>query len=739
MHAIGQVVLALLLHGASTTEAASCSTKGSVVLMAGSDNSEAILIDAHCNEDDVSVIKNTLTVSSRGIQKVQSVPDVKTIDLSINNITSLSLANLKSLEKLTLTSNMITSFKNLAVPDTITTLDVSWNRITSFDSMDLPDSMTQLFLGGNPIKSVSGVTFPKSLNLLYIHNLQLSDLKGATFPHNLQYLSLVQSGLSDLTGVKFPENLQYLDFSSNTVATLPDALPSTMLQITATNNLISKLENYSFPSSIASLNFSGNPIASVQGVSFPLALSNLDFGFNEIKKFEISRSDYSTFKDLEVFNAVVTQTSCSTPGAELVAISSFNICVISDELFESTYGKSSTSSGAENSVNAAVSDSNSNSTILVVVVCLSIVLGVALAAFVFRTYRMRHVETECNSQDNFFNNNTLMGDTDPLPGEHNANLQEKHSGSYSSMFNGVKVTTMGGTSIESALVKYRVPANEVHIERSIAKGGFGIVYLATYQRRPVVVKKILPEKAADDRCLRAFIEEIKLISSLSHAKIVRFIGVSWSMLSDMAVLMEYMPNGDLDMLLKLQHERQEQYPKEFDWYQNSSVLPAKASIALDILEGVVYLHSFPSPIIHRDLKSKNVLLSSSYEAKLSDFGISREWQVDTTMTAGIGTMAWIAPEILQGERYTEMADIYSFGVILSELATCMKPFDGVTNALVVLKVTSEEKPDLGPNCPEDIRELANRCLSFNASDRPSASVAHYELRTLIKLHSAFEL
>ncbi|KAG3096630.1 hypothetical protein PI124_g5961 [Phytophthora idaei] len=710
--------------------------------MASGDDSAALVVDADCDQTEVDVGKTALTASSMGIQKVLSAPDVKTIDLSLNNITSVAVSNLTTLEKLTLTSNAVTTFSKLAVPDTLTTLDLSWNDISSFDAMALPDTMTQLFLGGNPISSVSGVTFPASLTLLYIHNLKLTTLEGATFPDSIQFLSLVQSGLSSLDNVNFPDSLQYIDFSFNTITSLPTGFPSTVVQITATNNEIAQLNKYSFPSSIASLNFSGNPIDSIRGVSFPMALSKLDFGSNEITNFEISRSDYSTFKDLDVFNAVVAQTSCATSGAELVAVSGYSICVISDELFESTYGNSTSSSSAESTVLTPIGSSNSNSTILIVVICLAAVLAVALAAFAYRTYRVRQTKDISGRMDdnNFFANNTLMDTATNSGGQHISNKPHNaNSNSFNTIFSGGKVTMMGGTAIESALVKYRVPANEVQIDRSIAKGGFGIVYLANYQNRAVVVKKILPEKAADDRCLSAFIEEIKLISSLSHAKIVRFIGVSWSMLSDMAVLMEYLPNGDLDMLLKQQHERQEMYPKEFNWYRNSSVLPAKASIALDVLEAIVYLHSFPSPIIHRDLKSKNVLLSASYEAKLSDFGVSREWQVDTTMTAGIGTMAWIAPEVLRGERYTEMADIYSFGVILSELATCIKPFDGVTNALIVLKVTSEEKPDLGQNCPEDIRELADRCLSFNANDRPSASVAHYELRTLLKLHSAFEL
>ncbi|TDH70417.1 hypothetical protein CCR75_007060 [Bremia lactucae] len=565
---------------ATSTYAATCETEGQVVLMASGDDNVALVADSSCEQQGVDVSKNALTATSFGIEKVLSAPDVRTIDLSLNNISSVALANLTMLSKLTLTSNKLTTFSNLEVPDSITYLDVSWNAITSFDGMALPDSMTQLFLGGNPITSVSGVAFPSSLTLLYIHNLELSSLEGATFPDSIQYLSLVQSGLSSIDGVQFPGQLQYIDISFNSITALPTGLPSTVVQVTATNNQFTQLSQYTFPSSIATLNFSGNPIETIRGVSFPMALSKLDFGSNEIQSFEISRSDYSTFKDLQEFNVVIAQSSCSTSGAELVAVLGHNICVISDELFDSTYG--SASSRAESTLSSPISDSGGSSTVLIVILCLAAVLVAALAAFAYRTYRVRETKDVTRRMDcnNFFANNTLMDTASPMCGQH-YRTKSQDMNSLNSSFSG-KVTMMGGTSMESALVKYRVPASEVQIDRTIAKGGYGVVYLATYQNRPIVVKKILPEKAADDRNLRAFIDEIKLISSLSHAKVVRFIGVSWSMLSDMA-------------------------------------------------------------------------------------------------------------------------------------------------------------PDLGANCPEDIRELAERCLSFHASDRPSASVAHYELRTLLKLHSAFEL
>lgn len=465
-------------------------------------------------------------------------------------------------------------------------------------------------------------------------------------------------------------------------------------------------------------------------MSFSWSLKILDLGSNPITNFEICKTDYSTFQSLTSFNAQITQTSCSNSEAQKVTLYGSTFCVISDDLFAQLYGDGSSTGSSSSSVSSASSSSKKSSTLMIALVCVAGVLAVALVVVVARTYPKRRNKAASQAQTYMSNHTSSNGAAT------NSHLD---SSAFNTIFSGGKVTMMGGTAMESSLVKYRIPANEVAIERAIAKGGFGIVHLAKYNGDSVIVKKILPEKASDDRCLSAFIEEIKLCSSLSHPKVVRFIGVSWNTLSDISVVMEYMPNGDLDVLLKKQFRRKETHPGEFDWYQNSSSLPAKSTLALDVLEAIVYLHSFSSPIIHRDLKAKNVLLSDSYEAKLSDFGISREWQVDATMTAGIGTMAWIAPEVLRGERYTEKADIYSFGVILSELSTCGKPFDGVTNALIVLKVTSEEKPDLGPDCPEDIRELALRCLSFNPSDRPSAMVAHYELRTLLKVHTAFEL
>ncbi|KAJ0399199.1 hypothetical protein ATCC90586_000041 [Pythium insidiosum] len=125
------------------------------------------------------------------------------------------------------------------------------------------------------------------------------------------------------------------------------------------------------------------------------------------------------------------------------------------------------------------------------------------------------------------------------------------------------------------------------------------------------------------------------------------------------------------------------------------------------------------------------MLSASWDAKLTDFGVSRE-AGDDAMTAEIGTVAWIAPEVLLGGRYSEKADVYSLGVLLSELDTCEKPFaQGIalsggwlcepSNARIALAVSEGgARPALHADCPPEIRSLVAQCFLADASLRPSA-------------------
>lgn len=190
-------------------------------------------------------------------------------------------------------------------------------------------------------------------------------------------------------------------------------------------------------------------------------------------------------------------------------------------------------------------------------------------------------------------------------------------------------------------------------------------------------------------------------------------------------------------------------PSQFTWSQS------KLQLALDIVSGLAYLHSFKEPddalIIHRDLKSRNVLADAHKGIKLSDFGLSRAFHPnnftrggggpdhDLTMTVGIGTIRWTAPELIVGSAYDERVDIYSFGVILTELHNHELPYffqhsEGNREPLREIVIAHEVsqgrlRPMFDPSrpAPDCIQELSRRCMAQNPADRPSAQDLVVEL------------
>ncbi|KAL3665679.1 hypothetical protein V7S43_009112 [Phytophthora oleae] len=231
------------------------------------------------------------------------------------------------------------------------------------------------------------------------------------------------------------------------------------------------------------------------------------------------------------------------------------------------------------------------------------------------------------------------------------------------------------------------------------------------------------------KSLEDFTKEIRMAAFLEHPNIVHFVGLSWRTLPDLCMVSEYVPLGDLAHFLAQPDS------KQLTWRDD------KLPIAADISNALVYLHSLSPIVLHRDLKSLNVLLTEDLQAKVSDFGLSRETSFDETMTSGVGTLLWTAPEVLRGEKYSEKADIYSFGVVLAELDTCLPPYaysqGGRKNKgkndmdWVPLIASGRASPPFRPDCPRAIRDLASQCLDQDPSKRPPAMQIVYMLRSKI--------
>ncbi|KDO27149.1 TKL protein kinase [Saprolegnia parasitica CBS 223.65] len=271
--------------------------------------------------------------------------------------------------------------------------------------------------------------------------------------------------------------------------------------------------------------------------------------------------------------------------------------------------------------------------------------------------------------------------------------------------------------MDQEMLAMKVDFHLIQYTRKLTKGAFGEVWLGQFKGRYVAIKQILEERKADKKEIECFVAEIKLMLHLQHPNVLDFLGFSWNPRDgNLCFLTEYMKNGDLFYHLQ-KRKATLTWPIE------------KIKIALDIAQGLVYLHSLTPKIIHRDLKSKNVLLDANWTAKINDFGISRVRQFEETMTAGVGTALWAAPEVFMGKKYNDRADIYSLGVVLSELDTCAIPFadqaigkNGKLDGMAVIKLVTQKraKPTFSVECPPAVLDLAMRCLDYEPERRPSA-------------------
>uniref|UniRef100_M4B8A7 Protein kinase domain-containing protein n=1 Tax=Hyaloperonospora arabidopsidis (strain Emoy2) TaxID=559515 RepID=M4B8A7_HYAAE len=305
--------------------------------------------------------------------------------------------------------------------------------------------------------------------------------------------------------------------------------------------------------------------------------------------------------------------------------------------------------------------------------------------------------------------------------EHMATKKTPHSTS----------TAKSGLWSDEVIVTARVPREKVLVQDLISRGGCGEVYKGLYNEEVVAVKMLLPEMRKNIGHVNAFLAEVKLMATLNHERIVKFVGVAWDSLTDLCVLSEYMKAGDLRTLLKGYDDRNN--PIGFD--RN------KAKIALHVAHALTYLHSLSPPVIHRDLKSKNILLTSELDAKLTDFGVSRE-QSDFGMTGGVGSSWWMAPEVMMGEQYDDKVDMFSFGVVLAELDQHVLPYTNVKDysdsgrampelAILQLVATGRLQVEFSSAAPTVIKELGLACVSVHPKDRPTAADALHQLHTAL--------
>ncbi|XP_022131683.1 probable receptor-like protein kinase At1g80640 isoform X2 [Momordica charantia] len=196
----------------------------------------------------------------------------------------------------------------------------------------------------------------------------------------------------------------------------------------------------------------------------------------------------------------------------------------------------------------------------------------------------------------------------------------------------------------------------------LGEGGFGRVYKAKLDDNLFVAVKKL--ECTDKDSEREFENEVDLLSKIQHLNIIRLLGYSIHGESRLLVY-ELMENGSLETLL-----HGPSHGAALTWHM-------RMKIALDTARGLEYLHEHCKPaVIHRDLKSSNILLDANFNSKLSDFGLSVIVGAQNKNEIKIsGTMGYVAPEYLLDGKLTDKSDVYAFGVVLLELLLGRRPVE----------------------------------------------------------------
>ncbi|MED6131846.1 hypothetical protein PIB30_013575 [Stylosanthes scabra] len=205
--------------------------------------------------------------------------------------------------------------------------------------------------------------------------------------------------------------------------------------------------------------------------------------------------------------------------------------------------------------------------------------------------------------------------------------------------------------------------NNFSKERLLGKGGFGSVYRGYFanQDLTVAVKKI---SRGSRQGKKEYVTEVKVISQLRHRNLVQLLGWCHDK-GEFLLVYEFMPNGSLDSHL---------------FGSKKSPIPwnVRHKIGLGLASAVLYLHEeWERCVVHRDIKSSNVMLDSTFNVKLGDFGLAKlmDHELGPQTTGIAGTLGYLAPEYVSTGRASKESDVYSFGVVALEIATGRKALD----------------------------------------------------------------
>ncbi|QCD76766.1 serine/threonine-protein kinase HT1-like [Vigna unguiculata] len=276
------------------------------------------------------------------------------------------------------------------------------------------------------------------------------------------------------------------------------------------------------------------------------------------------------------------------------------------------------------------------------------------------------------------------------------------------------------TAVETA-EDWNIDMSQLFFGLKFAHGAHSRLYHGVYKDESVAVKLIMePEddETGDlaSRLEKQFVREVTLLSRLHHQNVIKF-SAACRKPPVYCIITEYLSEGSLRAYLhKLEHQ--------------TISLQKLLTFALDIARGMEYIHS--QGVIHRDLKPENILIGEGCRLKIADFGIACEEASCDLLADDPGTYRWMAPEMIKRKSYGRKVDVYSFGLILSEMLTGTIPYEDMNPIQAAFAVVNKNsRPVIPSDCPPAMRALVEQCWSLQPDKRP-------EFWQIVKILEQFE-
>ncbi|XP_047174528.1 dual specificity protein kinase zakA-like [Vigna umbellata] len=281
-------------------------------------------------------------------------------------------------------------------------------------------------------------------------------------------------------------------------------------------------------------------------------------------------------------------------------------------------------------------------------------------------------------------------------------------------------------SLKKQKQDWEIDPSKLIIKSVIARGTFGTVHRGVYDTQDVAVKLLDwgeegQRTEAEIASLRAaFTQEVVVWHKLDHPNVTKFIGATMGsselqiqtdngligMPSNFCcVVVEYLAGGNLKSYLIKNRRRK-------------LAFKIVIQLALDLARGLSYLHS--QKIVHRDVKTENMLLDKTRTVKIADFGVARvEASNPNDMTGETGTLGYMAPEVLNGNPYNRKCDVYSFGICLWEIYCCDMPYPDLSFSEITSAVVRQNlRPEMPRCCPSSLANVMKKCWDATPDKRP---------------------